>query len=137
MALQSKFHVLETTDVLVKPEQVNIHVKYMNTSFFEKKLNGGSRLVTSSDEVAQYSFPQPSLIPNVYGALRDMRKGEYMVIMNLLKSFYQNLLVTSSMIYCGVVTPFRASCLHLFCYGDAGSETCLEELMSRTLGDLI
>ena len=59
------------------------------TSFLIKKPNGGSRLVTSFGEVAQYSKPQPSLMANVDSVLRAMGQWQYVVITDLLKSFYQ------------------------------------------------
>ncbi|PFX24741.1 hypothetical protein AWC38_SpisGene10642 [Stylophora pistillata] len=52
--LQNKFDELEAAGVLAKPKQVNVHEKYLNTSFLVKRPNGGSRLVTSFGEVAQY-----------------------------------------------------------------------------------
>ena len=119
-------------------EQVNVHVEYLNTSFLVKKPNGGSRLVTSFGEVAQYSKPQPSLMPNVDSVLREIGKWKFMVITDLLKSFYQIPLANSSMKYCGVATPFKGIRVYTrSAMGMPGSETCLEELMSRVLGDLI
>ena len=102
--LQEEFDELEGPGVFVKPEQVNVHVEYLNTSFLLKKPDGGSRLVTSFGEVAQYSKPQPSLMPNIDGVLREIGKWRYMVITDLLKSYYQNPLAHSSMKYCGVDT---------------------------------
>ena len=121
--------------MFAKPEQVNLHVEYLNTSFLVEKPNGCSRLVTSFGEVTQYSKPQPSLMPNVDGVLRDMGKWQFVVITDLLKSFYQIPLSHSSMKYCGVATPFKVYTRSAM--GMPGSETCLEELMSRILGDLI
>ena len=136
--LQVKFDELEAAGVFAKPEQVNVHVEYLNTSFLVKKPNGGSRLVTSFGEVAKYSKPQPSLMPNVDGVLREIGKWKYMVITDLLKSFYQIPLANSSMKYCGVATPFKGIRVYTrSAMGMPGSETCLEELMSRVLGDLI
>ena len=136
--LQAKFDELEVAGVFARPEQVNVHVEYLNTSFLVKKPNGGSRLVTSFGEVAQYSKPQPSLMPNVDGVLREIGKWEYIVISDLLKSFYQIPLAHSSMKYCGVATPFKGIRVYTrSAMGMPGSETCLEELMSRVLGDLI
>ena len=136
--LQAKFDELEAAGVFAKPEQVNVHVEYLNTSFLVKKPNGGSRLVTSFGEVAQYSKPQPSLMPNVDGVLREIGKWRYMVITDLLKSFYQIPLAHSSMKYCGVATPFKGIRVYTrSAMGMPGSETYLEELMSRVLGDLI
>ena len=136
--LQDKFDELEAAGVFAKPEQVNVHVEYLNTSFLVKKPNGGSRLVTSFGEVAQYSKPQPSLMPNVDSVLREIGKWKYIVITDLLKSFYQIPLANSSMKYCGVATPFKGIRVYTrSAMGMPGSETCLEELMSRVMGDLI
>ena len=135
--LQDKFDELEAAGVFAKPEQVNVHVEYLNTSFLVKKPNGGSRLVTSFGEVAQYSKPQPSLMPNVDGVLREIGKWKYMVITDLL-FFYQIPLANSSMKYCGVATPFNGICVYTrSVMRMPGSETCLEELVSRVLGDLV
>ena len=136
--LQAKFDELEAAGVFAKPEQVNVHVEYLNTSFLVKKPNGCSRLMTSFGEVAQYRKPQPSLMPNVDSVLREIGKWKFMVITDLLKSFYQIPLANSSMKYCGVVTPFKGIRVYTrSAMGMPGSETCLEELMSRVLGDLI
>ena len=70
--LQAKFDELQATGVFAKPEQVNVHVEYLNTSSLFKQPNGGSRLVTSFVEVAQYSKPQASLMPNVDGVLHEI-----------------------------------------------------------------
>ena len=136
--LQAKFDELEAAGVFAKPEQVNVHVEYLKTSFLVKKPNGSTRLVTSFGEVAQYSKPQPSLIPNVDSVLREIGKWKFIVITDLLKSFYQNPLANSSMKYCGVATPFKGIRVYTCsAIGIPRSETCLEELMSRVLGDLI
>ena len=73
--LQAKFDELEAAGVFAKPEQVNVHVEYLNTSSLFKQPNGGSRLVTSFGEVAQYSKPQASLMPNVHGVVREIGLG--------------------------------------------------------------
>ncbi|PFX25025.1 hypothetical protein AWC38_SpisGene10379 [Stylophora pistillata] len=106
--LQNKLDELEAAGVFAKPEQVNVHVEYLNTSFLVKKRNGGSRLVTSFREVPQYSKPQLSLMPNVDNVLHEIGKWKYIVITDLLKSFYQIPLANSSMKYCGIATPFKA-----------------------------
>ena len=68
-----------------KPEQVNVHVEYLSMSFFVKEPNGGSRIVSSFGEVAQYTKPQPSLMPNVDSVQWEMGKRSYKVISDLLK----------------------------------------------------
>ena len=136
--LQDKFHELEAAGIFAKPEHVNVHVEYLNTSFLVKKPNSGSRLITYFGEVAQYSKPQPSLMPNVDCVLREIGKWKYIVITDLLKSFYQIPLANSSMKYCGVTTPFKGIGVYTrSAMGMPWSETCLEELMSQVLGDLI
>jgi hypothetical protein len=136
--LQRKFDELEESGVFAKPEQVGISVEYLNLSFLVQKPSGGSRLVTAFGEVGQYAKPQPSLMPNIDGTLRDIARWKYIVKSDLLKSFYQIPLAKSSMKYCGVVTPFKGVRVYTRCaMGMPGSETCLEELMSRVLGELI
>ena len=136
--LQDKFDELEAAGVFAKTEQVNVHVEYLNTSFLVNKPNGGSRLVTSFGEVAQDSKPQPFLMPNVNSVQREIGKWRHIVITDLLKSFYQIPLANSSMKYCGVATPFKGIRVYTrSAMGMPGSETCLEELISRVLGDLI
>ena len=100
--------------------------------------DGENRLVTSFGELGTYSKPQLSLRPNVDSVLRDISKWRYIIISDLLQSFYQIPLSKSSMKYCGVATPFKGISVCTRCaMGMPGSETCLEELMSRVLGDLI
>lgn len=136
--LQQKFDDLENSGVFAKPEQVNVTVEYLNPSFLINKPNGGTRLVTAFGEVGQYSKPQPSLMPNVDSTLRAIAAWNYIVVSDLLKSFYQIPLSKQSMKYCGVATPFKGIRVYTrSAMGMPGSETALEELMSRVLGDLI
>ena len=77
-------------------------------------------------------------MPNVDSVMRGIGKWKFMVITDLLKSFYQIPLANSSMKCCGVATPFKGIRVYTrAAMGMPGSETCLEELMSRFLGDLI
>jgi hypothetical protein len=136
--LQQKFDDLEEQGVFAKPEQVNCTVEYLNLSFLVKKPSGGSRLVTSFGDVARYSKPQPSLMPNVDSVLRDIAHWKYIIATDLKQSFYQIPLSPSSMKYCGVSTPFKGIRVYTrSAMGMPGSETCLEELMSRVLGEFI
>ncbi len=136
--LQSKFDELEAAGVFAKPEDVNATVEYLNLSFLVRKPKGGFRLVTSFGEVARYSKPPPSLMPNVDSVLRDIGKWKFIIVSDLLKAFYQIPLAKSSMKYCGVATPFKGIRVYTRCaMGMPGSETCLEELLCRVLGHLI
>ena len=57
---------------------------------------------------------------------------------NLTSAFYQIPLSKDSMKYCGVVTPFRGARVYSrSAMGMPGSETALEELMCRVLGNLL
>ena len=97
--LQAKFDELESAGVFARPEDIGITVEYLNISFLVKKPSGGSRLVTSFGEVASYSKPQPSLMPSVDQVLRDIASWKYVIVTDLLQSFYQIPLSKASMRY--------------------------------------
>jgi hypothetical protein len=136
--LQQKFDDLEDAGVFAKPEDVGVNVEYLNLSFLVQKPSGGTRLVTSFGEVANYCKPQPSLMPSVDGVLRDIATWKYLIVTDLLQSFYQIPLSKSSMKYCGVSTPYKGIRVYTrSAMGMPGSETALEELMCRVLGHLV
>lgn len=110
----------------------------VNPSFLVKNPNGGFRLVTAFADVGHYSKPQPSLMPNVDATLRLIAQWRCIIATDLTKAFYQIPLSKSSMKYCGVVTPFKGVRVYARCaMGMPGSETALEELTCRVLGDLL
>jgi hypothetical protein len=119
--LQQKFDDLEEAGVFAKPEDVGITVEYLNISFLVKKPSGGHRLVTSFGEVANYCKPQPSLMPSVDKVLRDIAGWKYIIVSDLLQSFYQIPLAKSSMKFCGVATPYKGihPRVHSISNGDA------------------
>ena len=136
--LQQKFDELEALGVFKRPEEVDVNVEYLNPSFLVKKASGGSRLVTAFADVGRYSKPQPSLMPDVDSTLRTIACWKYIVVSDLTSAFYQIPLANESMKYCGVVTPFRGVRVYTrSAMGMPGSETALEELMCRILGDLL
>ena len=138
LKLQDKFDALESVGVFARPEDIGVHVEYLNLSFLVGKPNGDFRLVTSFGEVAKYSKPQPSLMPNVDGVLRDIARWKFIIVSDLLQAFYQIPLSRKSMKYCGVATPYKGIRVYTrSAMGMPGSETCLEELMSRVLGELV
>ena len=103
-----------------------------------KKRNGGFRLVTAFTDVGRYSKPQPSLMPDVDSTLLKIACWKYIIVSDLSQAFYQIPLAKNSMKYCGVVTPFKGVRVYTRCaMGIPGSETALEELMCRILGDLL
>jgi hypothetical protein len=136
--LQHKFDELENMGVFLKPEDAGISVEYLNPSFVIQKPNGWHRLVTTFADVGRYSKPQPSLMPDVDSTLRQIAYWRYIISTYLTSAFYQIPLAKSSIKYCGVVTPFRGVRVYAKCaMGMPGSETALEELMSRVLGTLL
>ena len=136
--LQQKFDELENMGVFAKPEDVGVTVEYLNPSFLVSKSDKSKRLVTAFTEVGKYTKPQPSLLPDVDSTLREIGKWKYLIKTDLTKAYYQIPLAKESMKYCGVVTPFRGVRVYVRgCMGLPGSETALEELMTRVLGDFI
>ncbi len=94
--------------------------------------------MTAFAEVGKYTKPQPSLMPDVDSTLRQVARWKFVITTDLTKAFYQIPLSKDSMKYCGVVTPFRGVRVYTRCaMGMPGSETALEELMCRVLGDLL
>lgn len=136
--LQQVCDDLEGYGVLAKPEEVGVQVENLNLTFMVNKPGGGHRLVTSFAEVGHYARPQPALMPNVDQVLRNIAGWKYIIKTDLRKSFYQIPLAHSSMKYCGIVTPFKGVRVYTRCaMGMPGSETALEELMNRVLGNFV
>ena len=121
-----------------QPKDLGITVEYLNPSFHVKKLSGGHRLVTAFADVDCYSKPQPSLIPDIDSTFRTIVPWKYIIKTDLTRAFYQIPLSKSFLKYCGVATPFRGIRVYTrSAMGMPGSETALEELMFRVLGDLL
>lgn len=138
LELQQKFDDLENQGVFARPESLGITAEYLNPSFLVKKSSGGFRLVTAFADVGRYSKPQPSLMPDVDSTLRNIAQWKYLITSDLTSAFYQIPLSKSSMKYCGVATPYRGVRVYTRCaMGMPGSETALEELMCRVLGNCI
>ena len=136
--LQQRFDELEHQGVFRRPEDIGITAEYLNPSFLVKKPSGGFRLVTAFTDVGRYCKPQPSLMPDVDSTLRTIAQWKYIIQTDLTSAFYQIPLAKSAMKYCGVSTPFRGVRVYTRCaMGMPGSETALEELMSRVLGDFL
>ena len=86
-----------------------------------------------------FSFqPQPSILPDVESTLRNIAKCKHIIVTDLTNDFYQVPLSRQSMKYCGVATPFRGVRVYArSAMGMPGSETALEELMFRVVGELL
>ena len=136
--LQDKFDSLEQQGVFRKPEEIGLVVEYLNPSFLVKKPSGGFRLVTAFADVVRFAKPQPSLMPDVNSTLQQIARWKYIVTTDLSSAYYQIPLSLESQKYCGVATPFKGVRVYTRCaMGMPGSETALEELLCRVLGDYI
>ena len=136
--LQTKFDELHAQGVIARPEDINVTAEYVSPSFLVAKPSGGHRLVTAFTELGQFAKPQPSLIAKVDDVIRQLGQFKYIVKADLSQAYYQVPLDPSSYKYVGVSTPFRG----VFVYtrtvmGMPGSESALEQLLSRVLGDLM
>ena len=77
-------------------------------------------------------------MPDVDSTLHTIAPWRYMIKTDLTRAFYQIPLSKSSLKYCGVATPFRGIRVYTrSAMGMPGSETALEEMMCRVLGDFI
>ena len=77
-------------------------------------------------------------MPDIDSTLRLIAQWKHIIATDLTSAFYQIPLSRDSMKYCGVATPFRGVRVYArSAMGMPGSETALEELMSRVLGDLL
>ena len=137
--LQDKFDELERAQVFQRPENIGLTVEYLNPSMHSLwKPSGGHRLVTAFADVGRYSKPQPSLMSDVDSTLRTIVPWKYLIKTDLTRAFFQIPLSRSSMKYCGVSTPCRGIRVYArSAMGMPGSETALEEMMCRVVGDLI
>ena len=77
-------------------------------------------------------------MPDVESTLRTIASWQYIITIDLTSAFYQIPLDKDSMKYCGVATPYKGIRVYTrSAVGMPGSETALEELISRVLGDLL
>ena len=136
--LQEYFDRLETLRVVKRPEEVGVVAEYLNPSFLAKKSSGSHHLVTAFGKVGKYTKPQPSLMPNVDSTLCQIAGSKYLITSDLTSAIYQIPLDSESMKYCGDATPCKGVRVYTRCaMGMLGSESALEELMCRVLGELI
>ena len=136
--LQLKFDELKSQGVFVRPEDIGITAEYVNPSFLVAKQNGGHRLVTAFAELGQYAKPQPSMMPKVEEIIAQIAQFKYLIKTDMTSAYYQILLNKLSMKYVGVTTPFRGVYVYTRAVmGLPGSESALEQLMCKVLGDLM
>ena len=121
--------------VLLKPEEVGITCEYINPSFLVKKSSGKKRLVTAFAEVGSYAKPQPALMPDINSVLQ-VGNWSYIVKTDLTSAYWQMPLSKNSMKYCGIATPYKGVRVYgRGAMGMPGTETALEELLCRILGE--
>ena len=122
--------------VLLKPEEVGVTCEYLNPSFLVKKSSGRKRLVTAFSEVGTYAKPQPALMPDINSVLRHIGNWNFLIKTDLTSAYWQMPLSKESMRYCGVSTPYKGTRVYgRGAMGMPGTETALEELLCRVLGD--
>ena len=136
LELEQKFYDLENQGVFARPESLGLTAEYLNPSFLVKMSSGGFRVVTALADVGRYSRQQPPLMPDVESTLRNIAQWKYLITSDLTSAFYQIPLSKPSVKYCGVATPYRGVRVYTRCaMRMPGSETALEELMCRVLGN--
>ena len=92
--------------------------------------------MTAFGAVGQYSKPQPALMPDVNAVIRQIGNYKYIITADLTGAYWQMKLSKESMKYCGVATPFKGVRVYArSAMGMPGSETALEELLCRVLGE--
>lgn len=105
-----------------------VTVKYLNSSLFVSKSNGGHRL-------GRFSTPQPSLRPDIDSTLRTMGQWKFLIVTDLTRPLYQISLSRSSIKYCGTLTPYKDIRVNIKrAKRMPGSEIALEKLMCRIFG---
>ena len=136
--LQIKFDELLAQGVFTKPEECSVTAEYVSPSFLISKQSGGHRLVTAFVELGQYAKPQPSVMPKVDDILRHLATYKYLIKADLSQAYYQIPLDKSSYKYVGVCTPFKGVYIYTRAVmGLPGSESALEQLLCKILGDLM
>ena len=136
--LQTKIDELYKQGVFARPEEINITAEYVSPSFLVAKSSGGHRLVTAFTELGQYTKPQPALMPKIDDIIKHIAQFKYIIKSDLKQAYFQIPLDKSSMKYVGICTPFRGVYVYTRAVmGLPGSESALEQLMSKVLGDLM
>ena len=94
--------------------------------------------MTDFGDVGRYSKPQHSLLSDTDSVLRSITRWKYLIKTDLTQSYYQIPISHTSLKFCGIPTPYKGIRVYTRCaMGMPGSETALEELMSRVLGEFI
>ena len=135
--LQEEADKLEELGVLVKPEEIGVHIKYVSPSFLVKKPSGGLRFVTAFSGLCQYTRVLPTVSASCHDILRKISSWKYLIQTDLTKSFYQVKVSKPSIPFLGTVTPKGLRVYVRSAMGMPGSSEHLQELMSRVVGDFV
>ena len=136
--LQKVFDRLLKENVISRAEDVRQPVEHVHPSFIVKKASGGDRLVTSFGEMAEYARPQPTVNCNIEHALHQIGQYENIIITDMKEGYFQIPLSSESSKYVGVLSPYSGTFVYRrSVMGLPGSESALEELLSRVFGRLI
>ena len=137
--LQDKFDELEAQGVFARPEDVDVVVQHVSSSFLVRKSSGvGYHLVTVFTTLGEYIKPLPTLMPTVENTLRTVAEWKCIITTDLRDAFYQIPLDKQSMQWCATQTPYRGLRVYLVaCQGLPGSSEWLEELLSLLFGQLV
>ena len=136
--LQSKLDDLLNAGVLSRAEDIGVPVEYVHPCFLVKKSSGGHRIVSPFGEVAEFARPQPTVTSNVEHVILQIGQWKHIIKCDLKSAYFQVPLSPESCRYVGVMTPFKGTFVYRrSVMGLPGSESALEELLSRIFGDMV
>ena len=109
---------MEADVILGRPEDYNITVTHVHTSFIVPKLEDGHptgewRLVTGMQSLSPYLKPVRLQLPTVEDAFRKIGKWKYLVVTDLKHWHWQIPLQRDSMRFFGTNTPFGGERVYL------------------------
>ena len=109
---------MEADGILGRPEDYNVTVTHMHTSFLVPKMDDGKstgewRLVTSMQSLSPYLKPVRIQLPTVEEAFRKIGKWKYIIVTDLKHWHWQIPLHKNSMRFFGTNTPFGGERIYL------------------------
>ena len=129
--LQQEADKLEEAGVLVKPEDINVKVKFVSPSFLRKKPDGTDRYITAFNELGLYTKILPTTGPTSNDILRQLSAFRFIIKTDIPVD-------KESIPYLGTITPFKGIRVYTRCVmGQPGSSEHLRELMTRVVGDFL
>ena len=109
---------MEADGILGRPEDLNITVTHMHTSYIVPKMEDGNptgewRLVTGMQSLSPYLKPTRLQLPTVEEAFRKIGKWRYIIITDLKHWHWQIPLQKDSLRFFGTHTPFGGERIYL------------------------